>query len=113
MDQQGHLLVSNFALIRLAGLRVQSAGLINVVLLKLHCYSEKVTVPAAKPNITFQGQGFDLTAIIWNDTANSSHGTFNSASVSVFATGFVAKNISFMVTTDTADHVSLGHTHAS
>lgn len=64
--------------------------------MKLPCYSEKVTVPATKPNITFQGQGFDLTAIMWNDTANSSHGTFYSASVSVFATGFVAKNISFM-----------------
>jgi pectin methylesterase-like acyl-CoA thioesterase len=94
-------------LIKLAGLHVQNAELINVPLLKLHCYSEKVTVPATKPNITFQGQGFDLTAIMWNDTANSSHGTFYSASVSVFATGFVAKNISFMVTTNTADHVSV------
>ncbi|XP_062191223.1 probable pectinesterase 8 [Phragmites australis] len=55
-----------------------------------------VTVPATKPNITFQGQGFYLTAIAWNDTANSSHGTFYSASVSVFAAGFVAKNISFI-----------------
>ncbi|KAL5232272.1 hypothetical protein ABZP36_031048 [Zizania latifolia] len=57
---------------------------------------EKVTIPGSKPNITFQGQGFDLTAIAWSDTANSSHGTFYSASVSIFATGFVAKNISFI-----------------
>ncbi|XP_047078779.1 probable pectinesterase 8 [Lolium rigidum] len=68
----------------------------NVLWINKGIYFEKVTVPATKPNITFQGQGFDLTAIMWNDTANSSHGTFYSASVSVFATGFVAKNISFM-----------------
>ncbi|XP_044362316.1 probable pectinesterase 8 isoform X2 [Triticum aestivum] len=68
----------------------------NVLWINKGIYLEKVTVPATKPNITFQGQGFDLTAIMWNDTANSSHGTFYSASVSVFATGFVAKNISFM-----------------
>ncbi|CAN6707845.1 unnamed protein product [Malus baccata var. baccata] len=37
-----------------------------------------------------------MTAISWNDTANSSHGTFYSGSVQVFADNFVAKNISFM-----------------
>ncbi|KAH7834141.1 hypothetical protein Vadar_013093 [Vaccinium darrowii] len=36
------------------------------------------------------------TAIAWNDTANSSHGTFYSGSVQVFATNFIANNISFM-----------------
>ena len=60
-------------------------------------YSEKVIIPRTKPNITFQGQGFQSTAIVWNDTANSAHGTFYSGSVQVFATNFVAKNISFMV----------------
>lgn len=59
----------------------------NVVWINKGIYFEKVTVPATKPNITFQGQGFDLTAIAWNDTANSSHGTFYSASVTVFAAG--------------------------
>jgi len=54
-------------------------------------------IPRNKPNITFQGQGYAVTAIVWNDTANSSHGTFYSGSVQVFATNFVAKNISFMV----------------
>ncbi|KAB2610816.1 pectinesterase 8 [Pyrus ussuriensis x Pyrus communis] len=49
-----------------------------------------------KPNITFQGQGYEMTAISWNDTANSAHGTFYSGSVQVFADNFVAKNISFM-----------------
>ncbi|KAM7505019.1 hypothetical protein LguiB_003923 [Lonicera macranthoides] len=57
---------------------------------------EKVNVPRNKPNITFQGQGYTSTAIVWNDTANSSHGTFYSASVQVFAPNFIAKNISFM-----------------
>lgn len=59
-------------------------------------YFEKVTVPRTKPNITFQGQGFTSTAIAYNDTANSSHGTFYSGSVQVFSTNFIAKNISFM-----------------
>jgi pectin methylesterase-like acyl-CoA thioesterase len=75
------------------------ALLLSILLLKpQYCCSEKVTVPSSKPNITFQGQGFEMTAIAWNDTAKSANGTFYSASVSVFASGFVAKNISFMVT---------------
>lgn len=60
-------------------------------------FSEKVIVPKTKPNITFQGQGYTSTAIVWNDTANSSHGTFYSGSVQVFSANFIAKNISFMV----------------
>ncbi|XP_059664650.1 probable pectinesterase 8 [Cornus florida] len=59
-------------------------------------YFEKVIVPRTKPNITFQGQGYTSTAIVWNDTANSAHGTFYSGSIQVFATNFIAKNISFM-----------------
>ena len=59
--------------------------------------SEKVTVPRTKTNVTFQGQGFTSTAIAWNDTANSSHGTSFSGSVQVYSTNFIAKNITFMV----------------
>ncbi|GAB2282505.1 Probable pectinesterase 8 [Dionaea muscipula] len=59
-------------------------------------YHEKVTVPKNRPNITFQGQGLESTVISWHDTASSSHGTSKSASVHVFATNFIAKNISFM-----------------
>ncbi|KAJ0726526.1 putative pectinesterase [Helianthus annuus] len=59
-------------------------------------YFEKVIIPKTKPNITFQGQGYTSTAIVWNDTANSAHGTFYSGSVQVFSTNFAAKNISFM-----------------
>ncbi|CAN4084249.1 unnamed protein product [Withania somnifera] len=59
-------------------------------------YFEKVIIPKTKPNITFQGQGYTTTAIVWNDTANSANGTFYSGSVQVFSTNFIAKNISFM-----------------
>uniref|UniRef100_A0A7N0T2Y6 Pectinesterase n=1 Tax=Kalanchoe fedtschenkoi TaxID=63787 RepID=A0A7N0T2Y6_KALFE len=59
-------------------------------------YYEKVIVAKTKPNITFQGQGYMSTAIAWNDTAASANGTFNSGSVQVFATNFIAQNISFM-----------------
>ena len=61
--------------------------------------SEKVMVPKSKPNITFEGQGFTSTTIAWNDTAKSANGTFYSGSVQVFASNFIAKNISFMVLT--------------
>ncbi|KAJ6741447.1 PECTINESTERASE 8-RELATED [Salix viminalis] len=37
-------------------------------------YYEKVSVPRYKQNITFQGQGYTSTAIVWNDTATSSGG---------------------------------------
>nr|XP_016449487.1 PREDICTED: probable pectinesterase 8 isoform X2 [Nicotiana tabacum] len=59
-------------------------------------YFEKVIIPKTKPNITFQGQGYTTTAIVWNDTANSANGTFYSGSVQIFSTNFIAKNISFM-----------------
>ncbi|OIT28063.1 PREDICTED: probable pectinesterase 8 isoform X2 [Nicotiana attenuata] len=59
-------------------------------------YFEKVIIPKNKPNITFQGQGYTSTAIVYNDNANSSRGTFYSGSVQVFSTNFIAKNISFM-----------------
>ncbi|KAK9284358.1 hypothetical protein L1049_023529 [Liquidambar formosana] len=68
----------------------------NIIWINTGIYYEKVMVPRTKPNITFQGQGFTSTAIVWNDTANSSHGTFYSGSVQVFAANFIAKNISFM-----------------
>ncbi|XP_052178844.1 probable pectinesterase 8 [Diospyros lotus] len=68
----------------------------TVIWINSGIYFEKVIVPRTKPNITFQGQGFLTTAIAWNDTANSSHGTFYSGSVQVFAANFIAKNISFM-----------------
>ncbi|CAH9123105.1 unnamed protein product [Cuscuta epithymum] len=59
-------------------------------------YFERVNIPKRKPNITFEGQGFMTTAILWNGTANSSGGTFYSGSVQVFSDNFIAKNISFM-----------------
>ncbi|GMH26645.1 hypothetical protein Nepgr_028488 [Nepenthes gracilis] len=64
-------------------------------------YIEKVVVPASKPYITFQGDGRDTTVIEWHDRA-SDRGpngqqlrTYRTASVSVFADYFSARNISF------------------
>uniref|UniRef100_A0A9I9DCC1 Pectinesterase n=1 Tax=Cucumis melo TaxID=3656 RepID=A0A9I9DCC1_CUCME len=68
----------------------------NIIWINAGIYYEKVMVPKSKPNVTFQGQGYTTTAIVWNDTANSSHGTFYSGSVQVFSSNFIAKNISFM-----------------
>ncbi|KAL8042679.1 hypothetical protein ABFX02_09G068800 [Erythranthe guttata] len=79
---------------------VDAVGLLSpkrtVIWINNGIYFEKVIIPKTKPNITFQGQGYTSTAIVWNDTANSSHGTFYSGSVQVFAANFIAKNISFM-----------------
>ncbi|CAA2975457.1 probable pectinesterase 8 [Olea europaea subsp. europaea] len=87
----------NFTTVQAA---VDAVGVLSpkrtIVWINIGIYFEKVIVPKTKPNITFQGQGYTSTAIVWNDTANSSHGTFYSASVQVFATNFVANNISFM-----------------
>ncbi|WZZ56568.1 hypothetical protein YC2023_056675 [Brassica napus] len=58
--------------------------------------SEKVVIPKTKPHITLQRQGFETTAIAWNDTAYSANGTFYRASVQVFGSQFLGKNISFM-----------------
>lgn len=60
---------------------------------------EKVTVPNEKTNIVLQGKGYETTSIQWNDTADSSGGTFNSFSFAVYADNFVAHNVSFVVRT--------------
>ncbi|XP_042518826.1 probable pectinesterase 8 [Macadamia integrifolia] len=87
----------NFTTVQAA---VNAAGVSSqkriIIWINTGIFFEKVMVPKTKPNITFQGQGFQSTAISWNDTANSSHGTFYSGSVQVFASNFIAKNISFM-----------------
>lgn len=68
---------------------------------------EKVVVPASKPFITFQGAGKEVTVIEWHDRA-SDRGpdgqqlrTYHTASVTVFANYFSARNISFKVLTRT------------
>jgi len=64
---------------------------------------EKVVVPASKPYMTFQGAGRDVTVVEWHDRA-SDRGpdgqplrTYNTASVTILAKYFNAKNISFKV----------------
>lgn len=58
-------------------------------------YEEKVKIPKSKPYITFLGAGMNETKITWSDTASSSNGTFRSATVSVMANGFMARNLAF------------------
>eukprot|EP00253_Pinus_taeda_P017179 PITA_17179 len=56
-------------------------------------YKEKVNIPEDKPFITLVGSGAKTTIITWNDTAHSSGGTYYSATVSVYASDFVARDI--------------------
>ncbi|XP_021908546.1 probable pectinesterase 15 [Carica papaya] len=80
----------------------------TLILIDSGTYREKVTVHATKTNIIFQGQGYSNTAISWNDTANSTGGTTNSASVSIFAPNFTAYNISFENTAPEPDPGEIG-----
>ncbi|KAF7810096.1 putative pectinesterase 68 [Senna tora] len=64
-------------------------------------YIEKVVVPETKPYVTFAGAGRDVTVIEWHDRAGDlgPNGqqlrTYRTASVTVFANFFSARNISF------------------
>ncbi|KAJ0048256.1 hypothetical protein Pint_15870 [Pistacia integerrima] len=64
-------------------------------------YIEKVVVPVTKPYITFQGSGRESTVIEWHDRAcdrgpdGQQLRTYQTASVTVFANYFSARNISF------------------
>ncbi|MFQ6625072.1 hypothetical protein Gotur_003950 [Gossypium turneri] len=72
-----------------------------MVLISPGHYIEKVVVPATKPYITFQGAGRETTFIEWHDRAcdRGSNGqqlrTYQTASVTVYANYFSARNISF------------------
>ncbi|PON93024.1 Pectinesterase, Tyr active site [Trema orientale] len=71
------------------------------ILISPGCYIEKVVVPVTKPYITFQGAGREVTIIEWHDRASDPgpNGqqlrTYRTASVTVFANYFSARNISF------------------
>lgn len=73
--------------------------------LYLHFFCrEKIIVPKTMDFITFLGNASDPPTITWNDTASSTSGrdgrplkTFQSATVAVDATYFVAVNIKFEV----------------
>lgn len=61
-------------------------------------------VPSTLPFLTFQGAGASSTSISWNSVAGDigpdgkALGSYNSASVMVFAPNFVARDIAFKVT---------------
>lgn len=60
-------------------------------------------MPVTKPYVTFQGAGRDVTSIEWHDRAGDRGPdgqqlrTYNTASVTVLANYFAARNISFKV----------------
>ncbi|XP_075086337.1 putative pectinesterase 15 isoform X2 [Nicotiana tabacum] len=59
---------------------------------------EKVVINPNKTNLIIEGQGYLNTIISWNDTANSTGGTANSFTVAIYASNFIAYNISFQNT---------------
>jgi pectin methylesterase-like acyl-CoA thioesterase len=56
-----------------------------------------VTISEDKPFITLRGSGAKSTVITWNDNAKSSGGTYNSGTVSVLASDFIARDITIEV----------------
>uniref|UniRef100_A0A9I9CW30 Pectinesterase n=1 Tax=Cucumis melo TaxID=3656 RepID=A0A9I9CW30_CUCME len=67
----------------------------TLILINSGVYREKVVIEANKTNLIIEGQSYLDTAIEWNDTANSTGGTTYSSSVTIFASNFIAYNISF------------------
>ncbi|URE03388.1 pectinesterase [Musa troglodytarum] len=67
------------------------------IYVKQGTYREKVFIPASKGFIVLQGEGPEKTVITWSADA-SRGGTMNSATFSVFANDFVARNIGFVNT---------------
>lgn len=67
----------------------------NLILIRVKpgIYKEKVTIPAEKPFIILSGTTANNTVITWNDNAKSTGGTYYSATVSVFASDFMARYI--------------------
>ncbi|KAK1291080.1 putative pectinesterase 15 [Acorus calamus] len=80
----------------------------TLIIIDSGIYREKVLVGANKTNLAFQGQGYLNTSIAWNDTANSTGGTVYSATVSVFASNYIAYNISFQNTAPPASPGDVG-----
>ncbi|XP_054791570.1 probable pectinesterase 68, partial [Prosopis cineraria] len=92
----------NFRSVQAAVDAVPDNNRVNVTIqISAGYYIEKVVVPATKPYITFQGAGREKTVIEWHDRASDlgpsgqQLRTYRTASVTVFANFFSARNISF------------------
>ncbi|XP_049375953.1 probable pectinesterase 15 [Solanum verrucosum] len=80
----------------------------TLILVDSGTYKEKVVINSSKTNLIIQGQGYQNTAIAWNDTANSTGGTANSFTVAIYAPNFIAYNISFQNTAPAASPGDVG-----
>ncbi|KAH7512048.1 hypothetical protein FEM48_Zijuj12G0049100 [Ziziphus jujuba var. spinosa] len=67
----------------------------TLIIIDSGTYREKVVVGTNKKNLILEGMGLLNTVIAWNDTANSTGGTVYSSSVAIFASNFIAYNLSF------------------
>lgn len=73
----------------------------TLILIRPGVYKERITVPKTKPLLTLRGQSPERTILSFDNYANKLGpdgkplGTFNSASVFVFADDFVAENLTF------------------
>ncbi|KAK7337145.1 hypothetical protein VNO77_17705 [Canavalia gladiata] len=86
----------------------ESSSDTTLIIIHSGTYREKIVVQANKTNLIVQGQGYLNTIIEWNDTANSSGGTYHSYSFGIFASKFTAYNISFKNTAPSASPGDVG-----
>lgn len=75
-----------------------------VIYVKEGIYDENVDIPSYKPNIVLMGDGRDVTVITGNRSVADGWTTFRSATVSVSAEGFLARDISIENRAGAAKH---------
>ncbi|KAI3766333.1 hypothetical protein L2E82_16387 [Cichorium intybus] len=75
-----------------------------VIRIKAGVYRENVDVPKSKTNIMFMGDGRKNTIITGSRSVKGGTTTFNSATVAVVGTGFLARDITFQNTAGASNH---------
>ncbi|EPS74082.1 hypothetical protein M569_00674, partial [Genlisea aurea] len=75
-----------------------------VIRIKAGTYKEYVTIPASKQNLMFVGDSYTTTIVTGDRNYIDGSTTFNSATVAVVGTGFLARDITFQNTAGAAKH---------
>lgn len=99
VDQSG---LENFTTIQAAVDSIEDGNNVRVTIqINAGVYEERVTIPSTKPFITLKGAGMALTYVQWHSKASDvgpdgvELTAYNTASVTVLASNFIAADISF------------------
>eukprot|EP00253_Pinus_taeda_P011185 PITA_11185 len=75
-----------------------------VIYIKAGVYMENVEVNKTKTNLTFIGDGIDVTVITGNRSVQDGYTTYRSATVAVTGDGFIARDMTFENTAGAENH---------